>query len=240
MMTFEQLYDGYSKSLDNAERLLSAGLKLFGEYSEIALGLFELGQEELGKSFTFLGTFVFSNTSVAEDFLFKNWQNHQVKVHRAFLYELISPLRVVIQDGKGNILSGGSVREKLHHEKEASFYVNYDKKQKRFVEPQETVQTVEVGNRGGTLLCLLNTALCVKKALDDDEDIEANYKLFSDLAQRLLCLEIYQQDMPAVFEAFTEQSPQHARIVDNLVKILPKAEENSLRKGDNHFNDDRL
>lgn len=41
--------------------------------------------------------------------------------------------------------------------------------------------------------------------------------------------------MPAVFEAFTEQSPQHARIVDNLVKRLPKAEENSFsekRKGD--------
>lgn len=235
MLTFEQLYDGYSKSLNNAERLLSAGLKLFGEYSEIALGLLELGQEELGKSFTFLAAFIFSDTSVVEDFLFKDWRNHRVKVHRAFLYELISPLRVVIDDGKGNVLSGGSVREKLHQEKEASFYVNYDGKQKRFVAPQETVQFVEVGNRGGTLLCLLNTALCVKKALDDGEDMETNYKLFSDLAQKLLCLEIYQQDMPAVFEAFAKQSPQHASIVDNLAKMLPKAEENSFsekRKGD--------
>ncbi len=239
MMTFEQLYDGYSKSLNNAERLNSAGLKLIGKHTEIALGLFELGQEELGKSFTFLATFIFSDTSVAEEFLFKDWRNHRVKAHRAFLYELISPLRIIVKDGKGNVLSGGSVREKLHHEKEVSFYVNYDNKQKRFVEPLETVQSVEVGNRGGTLLCLLNTALCVKKALDDG-DIETNYKLFSDLAQRLLCLAIYQQDMPAVFEAFTEQSPQHARIVDNLVKRLPKTEENSLRKGDNHFNDDRL
>jgi len=224
-MTFEQLYDGYSKSLNNAERLLSAGLKLFEEYSEIALGLFELGQEELGKSFTFLAAFIFSDTPAVEDFLFKDWKNHRAKVHRAFLYELISPLRVVIKDGKGNVLSGGSVREKLHYEKEASFYVNYDGKQKRFISPQEDVQSLEVGNRVGTLICLLNTALCVKKALDDGEDKKTNYKLFSDLTQRLLCLEIYQQDMPAVFESFAKQSPQHARIVDNLAKMLPKSGE---------------
>jgi AbiV family abortive infection protein len=225
MMTFQQLYDGYSKSLNNAERLLSAGLKLFGEYSEIALGLFELGQEELGKSFTFLAAFIFSDTLVVEEFLFKDWKNHRVKVHRAFLYELISLLRVVIENDKGNILSGGSVREKLHYEKEASFYVNYDGKQKKFISPQEDIQSVEVGNRGGTLLCLLNTALCVKKVLDDGERKKTNYKLFSDLAQSLLCLEIYQQDMPAVFESFAKQSPKHARIVDNLAKVLPKSGE---------------
>lgn len=225
MLPFDKLYDGYSKTLDNAERLAAAGLKLFSEYPEISLGLFELGQEEIGKSFTFLAIFLFADTPAAEEFLFKDWKSHSKKAHRAFLYELISPMRVIVKDVKGNEMSGGSARERMHHEKEASFYVNYNTTLAKFLSPQDDIKKEEIANRGGTLLSLLNTAYCVKTVLDTGADKARNYKLFSDLTQRLLSLEIYQKDIPAIFDSFSRLSPDHASIISNLSKALQAQQE---------------
>src|SRR4030042_3054924 len=158
-LTFEQLYDGYSKTLENAERLLHAAMAIWDNYPEIALGLFELGQEEIGKSFTFLATFALVETPEAETFLLRNWRNHRVKAHRAFFYEHFSPIRCIITDPKtGESFEGLSIRRGIHVEKEVSFYVDYDNLPKKFISPRETVRPIEVTNRGGALLCLLMIA----------------------------------------------------------------------------------
>jgi AbiV family abortive infection protein len=87
-LTFEQLLDAYTKSIDNAMRLHSAGVCLLKEHPEICLGLFELGQEELGKSYSCLAAMGVKED--AKEFwksFWEEWKNHEIKAHRAFYYE---------------------------------------------------------------------------------------------------------------------------------------------------------
>jgi hypothetical protein len=53
----EQLIDGYEKAISNGFRLLQAAMSLTPEFPEIALGLAEIGQEEIGKSLSLLAAF---------------------------------------------------------------------------------------------------------------------------------------------------------------------------------------
>jgi hypothetical protein len=56
-LSIAQLLTGHEKALANALRLLGAGSSILHEYPEIAIGLFQIGQEEIGKSFSLLAAF---------------------------------------------------------------------------------------------------------------------------------------------------------------------------------------
>lgn len=227
-LDFSQIYDGFSKCVSNGMRLWEAGTMLVDKYSDISLGLYELGQEEIGKSFSFLAAFSFADGSPYWQLFWDAWKNHKVKVHRAFLYELISPFRIEVGGGETSKLSGASLREHIFHEKEFSFYVNYDYKRKTFLLPEEEVKPVECMNRGATLAYLALTASSVQIGLGEG-DKEVNYKIFGGLAFRLMTEEIYQQDMPRIFAEFSKQSDQHMAILRNLHSALEEGKGNLLK-----------
>jgi AbiV family abortive infection protein len=220
-LTPNQLLDGYGKAISNGFRLLEASLELAPEFPEIALGLGEIGQEEIGKSLSFLAAFSLGRD---QSWFWSAWKDHQTKAHRAFLYELISPVRLEIVGPDGPKSIGRPQREKIRHEKEFSFYVNYDSKSGRFVSPQKAVQLPETHNRVMTLLYLACTAWSVKAALDE-ADQEFRYKTFSEVAFRICSENLYQQDMPALFAEFERRSPQHKALSLSLGSRLVEAED---------------
>lgn len=131
-LTFERLYEAYDKSLDNAIRLHGASVNLLREFPDISLGLFELGQEELGKSYTCLATMAVKKDAVDWTHFWRDWKRHNIKAGRAFYYEWLCPaVRLAfISSSDGRKMSGFPLRSEIAHEKEFSFYVNYDRDQK--------------------------------------------------------------------------------------------------------------
>jgi AbiV family abortive infection protein len=179
----EQLLDGYEKAISNGFRLLQAAMDLTPEFPEIALGLAEIGQEEIGKSLSFLAAFSLGRD---QSWFWSAWKDHQLKAHRAFLYELISPVRLEMV-GPGDLKRVGlPQRDKIKYEKEFSFYVNYDPKSGRFLSPEKTVELSEAANRVMTLLYLACTAWSVKAALDE-ADQEFRDQLGQPNARSILC-----------------------------------------------------
>jgi AbiV family abortive infection protein len=178
-LTPDQLTDGYGKTISNAFRLLQAAMTLTAEFPEAALGLAEIGQEETGKSLSFLAAFSFASDKAIWRWFWSAWKNHQLKAHRAFLYELISPVHIEMH-GSGVLRRAGlPIRGKIQYEKEVSFYVNFDPKSGRFVSPEKAVDRLEVFNRVFALLYLAVTAWSVKAALDEAEPT-FRYRAFSE------------------------------------------------------------
>ena len=64
---------------------------------------------------------------------------------------------------------GLPVREKIQHEKESSFYVNFDAKSGIFISPEATVDLREAAGRVFTLLYLAITAIATQEALNQSD-----------------------------------------------------------------------
>lgn len=223
-LDFDQIYDGYSKSVENGTRLFDAGRKLTDGFHEIAIGLFELGQEEIGKSLSFLSCFHLLSNEIDWNWFWSSWKDHQVKAHRAFIYELFSPLRITIELKDGTLLSGQSKKAKISHEKEAAFYVEYNNETKYFSTPKDNITVQEVANRGGTLFCLALTAQAIKAILDQG-DLRNNYLIFSEIAFRICSENIYQEDMPLILEELSSRSSYHLELVKNVIDGMARCKE---------------
>lgn len=123
-----ELRHGYQKAVENAFALLQAAMSLTESYPSVALGLAEIGQEELGKSLTCLAAIALPQDSQSFRWFWKAWKDHRLKAYRAHLYELISPTRLEVVGPDGSNHLGISERAHIPLEKEVSFYVNYDPK----------------------------------------------------------------------------------------------------------------
>ncbi len=216
-LTINQLSDGYSKTISTAFRLLEGSMDLAKDYPEIALGLAEIGQEELGKSLSLLAAFHLPQKPEDWKWLWSGWTNHQLKCHRAFLYELIHPRRIELHNSDGMLTAGGPLREKIQHEKESSFYVNFDSG--RFISPQDSIKLLETANRVFTLLNLAVTAFYLENALRA-KDESFRLQAFAEIAFRICSEELYQQDVPAILAEFESRSTQHASLVTDLREQL--------------------
>jgi AbiV family abortive infection protein len=223
-LTPHQLSDGYGKAISNALRLLQAAMSLTTEFPEVALGLAEIGQEEIGKSLSLLAAFSLASNASAWRSFWSAWNNHELKAHRAFLYELISPLRIEIHEPRGLRKDGLATRERIKYEKEVSFYVNFEPKSGLFLSPEQAVDRLEVFNRVFTLLYLAVAAWSVKRALDED-DATFRYRAFSEIALRICSEDLYQQDMPALFTDFERRSTKHEALLRSLRARLAEGKE---------------
>jgi len=87
-------------------------------------------------------------------------------------------------------------RTKIEHEKEFSFYVNFDEKQQQFTSPFQSVTRAEITNRACALTYLIFIAITVKETLDIGER-ERNYKTFSIIPFRIFTKFILQEDIPS-------------------------------------------
>jgi AbiV family abortive infection protein len=209
------LRDGYTATIENAIRFVGAAEELMSSYPDKALALAQLGQEEVGKSLSMLSAFALPPEEKAWQWFWDSWSNHQLKAHRAYLYEIISPLRIEVVAPDGKVHAGEPLRPKLSQEKESGFYVDFDISRKSFVSPESQVSLLEAACRISTLSYLAITADGVRRALLH-EDEQFRLPAFGELAYRICTEVIYQQDMPRIVDEFRKRSTRHDEIIRHL------------------------
>lgn len=215
-----QLRRGYEISIDNAIRLSGAAARLLQEYPDKALALAQLGQEEVGKSLSLLAAGALPPDPQAWAWLWTGWRDHQLKAHRAYLYEIIHPLRLEFSHpDHGERYDGGPLLERLSDEKEVGFYVDYDANLGAFVSPEEMVDETAAVARISTVTYLAATADAVRRGLMHTDHIY-RFDTFADVALTICTREIYQQDWPAMRAAFGAKSTRHGAILHDIDTAL--------------------
>lgn len=216
-ITPDALRKGFELSVSNGFSLSMSAMTLIGKFQQIALGLAQLGQEEIGKSLSMLAALYLSDSDESWQWFWSAWRDHKVKAHRAFLYELFSPWRIELRTPEGERLAGLSRRLSMPLEKEAAFYVNFDETTKSFVAPEDCVLREEAMNRLMSVCYLSQKAFGIYQGLEAN-DSEFRYAAIAEIAFRICTEDLYQQDMPAVFEEFRCRSERH----DALIRALAK------------------
>ena len=202
-------------AVSNGFSLVMSAVVLVEKYPQVALGLGQLGQEEIGKSLSILAAVGLRDDDAPWQWFWDAWRDHKVKAHRAFIYELLSPLRLELRTSSGQRLAGHSRRSTMPAEKEASFYVNFNRTTLSFVPPDDDVKTDEVLNRVMSACYLAQKAYAVHRALEA-EDSEFRYAAISELAFRITTEDLFQQDMPKILEEFRSRSPRHGALMQAL------------------------
>lgn len=164
VLSFVQLKDGYIKTIENAVRFFGASTGLIQAFPDKALALAQLGQEEVGRSLTLLAAFHLPTGAHPWEWFWKGWNNHQLKAHRAYMYEIISPLRLEIVTPDRVLFAGQPLRPKISQEKESGLYVDFDHASACFLSPSEQVSKFEAMARTTTLAYLCSTADAVRRA----------------------------------------------------------------------------
>jgi AbiV family abortive infection protein len=219
VLSFAQLKEGYLQTIENAMRFFGASTDLIQSFPDKALALGQLGQEEVGRSLTMLAAFSLPIEVHAWEWFWKGWNNHQLKAHRAYLYEIISPLRLETEKPDGRRFAGEPLRPTISKEKEVGLYVDFDHASGRFMSPAKQVSHFEAKARTMTLAYLCATADAVRRALLADDD---SFRLptFAELAFRICSERIYQQDMPRLIDDFRKRTPRHEALVADLETAL--------------------
>lgn len=219
VLSFAQLREGYVETIENAIRFFDAATSLFQTLPDKALALGQLGQEEVGRSLTLLSGFSLPNHAHAWKWFWRGWNDHQLKAHRAYLYEIISPLRLEIGAPDGRWFAGQPLRPRISQEKEAGLYVDFDHASERFLSPSQQVSNFEAAGRTMTLAYLCATADAVRRALlayDDSFRLPA----FAQIAFRICSENIYQQEMPQLIDEFRKRTPRHEALIADLETAL--------------------
>ena len=139
-----------------------------------------------------------------------------MKAHRAYLYEIISPVRIEMAHPEGGEhYDGGPLLDRLPVEKEVAFYVDFDRHLDGFVSPSEIVDEFTATARLSTLFYLTATADAVRRALTIDDEA-FRFRAFSGVAFRFCSTATFQQDWPGIRDAFRAVSPSHAAIVRDI------------------------
>ena len=211
------LRKGYEKAVSNGFSLVMSAMTLLNDFPHVAIGLSQLGQEEIGKSLSILAAFQLKKDEW--QWFWSAWLDHEMKSHRAFLYELISPYRLVLHSQTGERLAGLSKRHSMPQEKEAAFYVGYDEPQQTFILPEEDIGHDEILNRTMTTSYLAQKAFSIYSALEIS-DVEFRYEAFSEIAFRVCTENLYQHDMPGILEEFRSRSERHAAIIEDMAKEI--------------------
>lgn len=221
--------EGYHLAIQNGQRLFSASRALIADSASIALGLAQIGQEEIGKSLSLLAAIGMRPVDHAWKWFWRDWRNHRTKAHRAYLYEIIHPQRIELRGEGGRVYDGGPLRDTIVQEKEAAFYLDYDAAKGQFVGPLTGVKTEEAWSRLGTLAYLGLTASAVHDALFED-DAKFRLTTFSEIAFRLCTEALYQEDMPGILAEFESRSERHGSLVASLgthldsIRLTPRGE----------------
>lgn len=215
VLNFEQISTGYEKTVEHALRLLDSSMHLNHQgYSEVALGTAELGQEEIGKTVSFLAAFSLPDDPGAWDWFWRAWKDHQQKAYRAFLYQFMNPTRMQIHRPEGGSPDGNALRKYVQLEKEFSLYVNFDETSRTFISPAEAVTFLEVNNRIVTLLHLALTASHVRAALVEDPEFRC--RALSEVVFRVCTRELPPDEIVPSIQQLARKSPRHAELVDAL------------------------
>jgi AbiV family abortive infection protein len=212
-----EILDLFCSSIDNSFCLFKTAKEtaLNSENSKFpSLGLAELALEELGKSFSCLA--IYSKADNLNDWtiFWKEWRNHDLKAHRAFFYEFYCVSRLEI-DFEDKVLNFPTNRKNFSKEKEASFYVDIDKGNRKIHKPEIEISNEECIRRVTSLVGLYNSAFHIKDWMTDSIS-EKSKDAISDFAYLTLTIEMYQQDVIAVLEKMKSTNDEYN---DGLYKI---------------------
>lgn len=192
-LTKVEIEDIFNASLSNANSLWGVALhNLQSKDAHVSLGLAEIALEEIGKSYICL--YYYSLENCWDDF-WREFKDHRVKSNRAFFYEWFNLSRVEVST---NIKPYSTPRKFIHHEKEASFYVDFDLNRRKVLLPAVNVSRDEIVNRISTIFGLLCVAIAVGDKFQEGSDHYKN--AFSDYARLVIIERIYQKDILSTLE----------------------------------------
>ncbi len=162
-LTSKELVTLFLELIENATQLLNSAISLSGtDEKHVSLGLAEIALEEIGKSFTCLAYYSVADSMKDWTAFWKDWKDHKSKAHRAFLYEYFSTIRVELKDKPDYF---PSKRHAIPHEKEVSFYIDFDKSKREIIIPKTTIDQVEIFSRITSIFGLLNSSMLVRDLL---------------------------------------------------------------------------
>lgn len=202
-LTQKEVLELFCSSIENAHALYeSARETIFHSEGRKfpGLGLAELALEELGKSYCCLAMYSKCKI-VTTDWspFWKDWKNHDLKAHRAFFYEFFCSTRVEIDFSRIE-LNFPSARSSFSGEKEAAFYVDIDRGNRKIHRPVVEISDEECMRRLVSLLGLFNSACYVRDWMTSSESKDFKNAI-SDYAFTTLNTEMYTQDSLNVLDS---------------------------------------
>ena len=213
----------FNSSLDNAHYLLSSAQDTLSHTKNKkfpSLGLAELALEELGKSYSCLSYYSQCDRLKDWSIFWKEWKNHDLKAHRAFFYEFFCLLRIEI-DFKDKELKFPSVRQSFSKEKEAAFYVDIDKGNRKIHKPEIEISDEECYCRVMSIFGLISAAFYVKEWLQ--EATSENFKnAISDFAYLTISTNIYQQDVLETLERMQTENREYNEGLNKIRELFSK------------------
>lgn len=218
----EELLELFNSAVDNSFYLYECSQKILFELDKNkypSLGLAELSLEELGKSFTCLA--YYSNVQNLYNWkeFWSEWKNHDLKAHRAFFYEFFSLFRIELEyENEKDTLDFPSVRRKFSKEKEASFYVDIDKGNRKIHKPEKEISDEECIRRVTSLIGLFNAAFHIRDWFEKNKN-EDFRNAISDYAFKTITTEMYQQDVLEVLKNMKSENKEYNRglgMIENL------------------------
>jgi AbiV family abortive infection protein len=205
--------DLFYASVKNAVSLYEVACSnLSTNQKHISLGLAEIALEEIGKSFTCLSIYSVDNQNYDWKEFWKVWKNHKIKSYRAFFYEFFCLLRVEIPDFDSTNFP--SKREIIPHEKEVSFYVDFNEQSRTPVIPFNEIEYIEIANRVCSVAGPLSAALNIVEKFTNGSNEYKNS--FSDYARYILEHNVYQQDVFIILDQLKNDTPEYNKGLNDI------------------------
>lgn len=219
----EELLELFNSSVDNAFYIYECSSKILFELEKNkypSLGLAELSLEQLGKSFNCLAYYSKAqNKSDWNDF-WKEWKNHDIKAHRAFFYEFFSTLRLELEyENEEEALKFPSSRGNFSKEKEASFYVDINKGNRKIHKPEIEISDEECIRRVTSLSGLFNAAFYIKDWFAENPN-ENFRNAISDYAYKTISTKMYQQDVIYTLKEMKSKNEEYNRGLEKIEKLF--------------------
>lgn len=224
----EELFELFSSSIDNSYHIYECAKKILYDIEKNkfpCLGLAELALEELGKSYTCLAYYSKKLNPTDWKSFWKEWRNHDIKAHRGFFYEFFCLFRLELEyENKGDALGFPSNRSSFSKEKEASFYVDIDKGNRKIHKPANEISDEECVRRVTSLLGLFNAAFYVRDWFTENTD-ENFRNALSDYAYKTISTNMYQQDVLKTLNDMKRSNAEYNRAlkkIEALFNPIPK------------------
>jgi AbiV family abortive infection protein len=212
----EELENLFIELIENATQLLKTSVSVSGtDEKHIALALAELALEEIGKSFTCLAYYAVADSVTDWTAFWKDWKDHKVKAHRAFLYEFISTVRVELKDKPDYF---PSKRVTIPLEKEVSFYVDFDKTKREIIIPKAVIDNTEIFSRITSLFGVLNAAMLIRDLLKTKK--EDYKKAVSEYAFMVMTTGITQKEAEEFLMNSEDGTKEHNNAFNDILKLL--------------------